>query len=105
MLPGRAATATAPSSEAVRCSLNYAPDRDCLLTDRVERGGIHRMVFAFGADRVTFVGRKQTGWWAGHLNGKQAMGFERNRGNMVLSTYDLSVSFAWHYPGQEHGSY
>lgn len=94
-----------PSTDQVRCSLDYAPDRACRLTDTVLPGGTHRMVFRAGGRDVTFVGRKQTGWWAGRLNGRPAMGYERNRGNMVLSTYDLRTTFAWWYPRQAHGSY
>lgn len=94
-----------PATDSVRCSLNYAPDRACRLTDTVGRGGLHRMVFAVGGRQLTFVGKKQTGWWAGKLNGKPAMGYERNRGNMVLSTYDLSTSFSWWYPPNAHGAY
>ena len=94
-----------PATDQVRCSLDYAPDRACRLTDTVLPGGTHRMVFRAGGRDVTFVGRKQTGWWAGRLNGRPAMGYERNRGNMVLSTYDLRTTFAWWYPRQAHGSY
>lgn len=94
-----------PATDRVRCSLNYAPDRTCRLTDTVGRGGYHRMVFAIGGRQLTFVGKKQTGWWAGKLNGKPAMGYERNRGNVVFSTYDLSTSFSWWYPTNAHGTY
>ncbi len=93
-----------PTSDRVRCSLNYAPDRACMMTDRVV-GDTHRMAFVAGNTRVTFVGRKQTGWWAGRLNGKPAMGYERNRGNIVFSSYDLSTSFSWWYPANAHGNY
>ncbi len=94
-----------PAADDVRCSLNYAPDRACRLTDTVQQGGVHRMTFVTGGKTVTFIGRKQTGWWSGTLNGRPAMGYERNRGNMVLSTYDLRTSFSWWYPRQAHGSY
>jgi hypothetical protein len=100
-----AAQVRTPASDAVRCSVNYAPDRACRLTDTVAAGGVHRMVFEAGGQRLVFVGRKQTGWWAGKLNGRPAMGYERNRGSMVLSTYDLRTNLAWWYPGQAHGTY
>lgn len=94
-----------PATDTVRCSLNYAPDRACRLTDTVGGGGYHRMVFVAGGKQMIFVGKSQTGWWSGKLNGKPAMGYERNRGNVVLSTYDLSTSFSWWYPRTAHGTY
>lgn len=100
-----AAQVRTPATDAVRCSMDNAPDRACQLTDTVAAGGVHRMVFAAGGRRLVFVGRKQSGWWAGKLNGRPAMGYERNRGNMVLSTYDLRTTLSWWYPGQAHGSY
>lgn len=96
--------AAAQTGSTVRCSLNYAPDRACRMTDRVV-GETHHMTFSGPGINVTFVARPQTGWWAGKLNGKPAMGYERNRGNVVISTYDLSTSFAWWYPQQAHGTY
>ena len=100
--PGRDRTLAV---DHVRCELDAGPPRDCRLTDTVGRDGTHRMVFTFDTRRVVFVGRSQTGWWAGTLNGRPAMGYERNRGNMVLSTQDLKTSFAWWYPGMAHGTY
>ncbi len=107
LLAGTSAAAQprTPATDTVRCSLNYGPERACRLTDTVQQGGVHRMTFDAGGQKLTFVGRKQTGWWSGKLNGRPAMGYERNRGNMVLSTYDLRTSFAWWYPRDAHGSY
>lgn len=100
-----AAQPRTPATDAVRCSVDYAPAKACRLTDTVAGGGVHRMVFDANGRRHVFIGRKQTGWWAGKLDGRPAMGYERNRGNMVLSTYDLKTTLSWWYPGQEHGSY
>lgn len=99
-----AAPAVAQST-AVRCSIDYAPDRACQLADSAAPNGVHRMVFTSGGRRLVFVGRAQTGWWAGRLDGRPAMGYERNRGNVVLSTYDLKTTLTWSFPGQAHGSY
>jgi len=99
------AAGPALAQDQVRCAIDYAPDRACTMTDHVE-DGVHHMEFRIeGGQQVTFVGRSQTGWWSGTLNGKPAMGYERNRGNLVFSTVDLETSFAWWYPGQEHGAY
>lgn len=95
----------AAQSTAVRCSIDYAPERACRLADTASANGMHRMVFRSGARTLVFVGRQQTGWWTGRLDGRPAMAYERNRGNVVLSTYDLKTTFTWSYPGQAHGSY
>lgn len=89
----------------MRCSLNDGPEQACVLIDQAGRGGTHRMSFAGPRIRVSFVGRANSGWWSGRLNGKPAMGYERNRGNVVFSTTDLSTRFAWWYSGSAHGTY
>jgi hypothetical protein len=99
-----ASSSAAQGPEQVRCSIDYAPDRPCTRSGTVE-DGVHHMTFRIGSQKVTFVGRSQTGWWSGELNGRPAMGYERNRGNMIFSTADLETVFAWWYPGQEHGTY
>jgi hypothetical protein len=93
-----------PATEKVRCSFDYGPAQMCVMTDVVS-GGVHRMRFTAGKRQATFVGKANTGWWAGRLNGRPGMGYERNRGYTAFSSYDLSTSFAWWYPGSEHGSY
>lgn len=97
-------TEAAPAIDRVRCSFDDGPEQACAMTD-VVTGGIHRMTFVAGRNRATFAGRENTGWWAGKLNGKPAMGYQRNRGNTVFSSYDLSTSFAWWYPQNAHGTY
>lgn len=99
------ATAPAFAAEPVRCSWDDGPARSCTYTDTVQADGTHRMLFSAGGKPTVFVGKPQTGWWSGRLNGKPAMGYERNRGNIVFSTTDLSHRFAWWYPTEEHGSY
>lgn len=105
LLPGSATAQGTASRETVRCSLNDGPERACIFTDQASRGGQHRMTFTGPGIRVTFVGRANSGWWSGQLNGKPAMGFERNRGNVVYSTTDLGTRFAWWYPRNAHGTY
>jgi hypothetical protein len=104
-LAGSAAANPSAPSQTVRCSFDNGPAKACLMTDVVGRAGVHRMTFVAGTKRATFVGRSQTGWWSGMLNGKPAMGFERNRGHVVYSTTDLSTFFAWWSPGNQHGTY
>jgi hypothetical protein len=99
------AVPAAAQTSAVRCSIDYAPDQACQLADTADANGTHRMVLRAGARTFTFVGHAQTGWWAGKLDGRPAMAYERNRGNVVLSTYDLKTTLSWSYPGQEHGTY
>ena len=100
-----ATLAVVQAQAPVRCSIDYAPDRACQMSDTVAGSGVHRMVFRQGNRTLVFVGRSNTGWWAGKLDGRPAMGYERNRGNVVFSTYDLRTTLSWWYPRQEHGSY
>jgi hypothetical protein len=93
------------AADPVRCSWDDGPARPCSYADRVGRDGTHRMTFSGGGRHTVFMGKPQTGWWSGTLDGKPAMGYERNRGNMVFATQDLSTRFAWWYPTEAHGSY
>ncbi|MBW8744156.1 MAG: hypothetical protein JF628_07395 [Sphingomonas sp.] len=97
--------AAAAAPEIVGCSLDEVPVAHCTMTDTVAHDGSHRLLFQAGTRRILFAGRSQTGWWSGTLNGRPAMGYERNRGNVVFSTTDLKQSFAWWYPRDEHGTY
>lgn len=94
-----------PVTQAVQCSSNYLKAVPCQLTDQVGGDGVHTMEFTAGDRRTRFVGRSQTGWWSGQLDGQPAMGFERNRGHVVFSTTDLKTTFEWWSAGSEHGSY
>lgn len=106
-----AAAATIPSASAqsarerVRCTINDAPDNLCVLVDQARAPGVHRMTFLAGQRRIVFEGRSNSGWWSGTLNGRPAMGYERNRGNVVFATTDLKTRFAWWYPANGHGTY
>ncbi|MGY4397504.1 hypothetical protein ACVWZA_002698 [Sphingomonas sp. UYAg733] len=91
--------------ERVRCAINDAPDNLCVLVDQVRAPGVHRMTFLAGNRRIIFEGRSNSGWWSGRLNGRAAMGYERNRGNVVFSTTDLKIRFSWWYPTNAHGTY
>lgn len=99
------APASAQQAERVFCAFDDAPPVPCTMTDQAMRPGEHRMEFSDGKRRVRFAGRSQSGWWSGTLDGRPAMGFERNRGYTVISTTDLETRFAWWYPGAEHGRY
>lgn len=99
-----AAPATAQQPEAVRCAVDGKPPIACRM-QVTTRKGVRDLRFDVGGRQVRFVGRAQSGWWSGKLDGKPAMGFERNRGHVVFSTTDLTRTFAWFYPAEEHGTY
>jgi hypothetical protein len=99
------AASSALAADPVRCSWNDGPAKPCTYADTVQPDGSHRMTFSGNGKPTIFNGKPQTGWWSGKLDGKPAMGYERNRGNFVFSTMDLSSRFAWWYPTEEHGSY
>lgn len=94
-----------PARERVICSIGDTAERPCVYTTRIDARGMHHMTFRTSRGRAVFIGRAQSGWWSGRLNGKLAMGYERNRGNMVFSTYDLSTRLSWWYPRDAHGTY
>lgn len=94
-----------PAAVTVQCSIDYAPARPCEMSDRVGQDGTHTMTFVSAQARTRFVGKSQSGWWSGQLNGQPAMGYERNRGRVVFSTVDLEATFEWWSEGNEHGAY
>jgi hypothetical protein len=99
-----ALTAAAAPAQ-VMCSVDYAKPAPCTMTDMVRRDGAHVLRFQQGPHRIEFVGRSQTGWWSGTLDGKPAMGLEMNRGYTRFSTLSLGRTFDWFYPGQDRGTY
>jgi hypothetical protein len=94
-----------PVVASVHCTLDYTPAKPCRMSDRVNADGTHEMTFVSGKTRTRFVGKSQSGWWSGQLDGRPAMGYERNRGHVVFSTTDLKTTFAWWSEGNEHGAY
>lgn len=94
-----------PVVTAVQCARDGATAALCQMTDRVDAPGSHDVTFASGNTRTRFVGKAQGGWWSGTLDGRPAMGYERNRGHVVFSTTDLKTTFAWWSKGSEHGAY
>lgn len=90
---------------SVHCALDGAPARPCKMSDRVEADGTHDITFVSAQSRTRFVGKSQGGWWSGQLDGRPAMGYERNRGHVVFSTADLKTTFTWWSEGNEHGAY
>lgn len=102
VLPAHAGAAT---TEAVQCALDQAEAVACTLSDTVDQDGLHHMAFTAGNRETAFVGRSQSGWWSGTLDGKPAMGYELNRGHVVFSTTDLRTRFEWWSRGHRHGTY
>jgi len=100
-----AAVPTDVVTASVYCSLNYAEAAACKMKDRIGSDGVHNMEFVFGEHRLVFVGKSQTGWWSGKLDGQPAMGRELNRGHVMYSTADLKTAFEWWSEGSEHGEY
>ena len=100
------AMATAPAAAVpATCSLDYGKPVPCRVADRVDGNGGHATTFTMGQRILKFVGKSQTGWWSGTLDGKPAMGVELNRGHVRFSTTDLATSFDYWFTGQEHGTY
>lgn len=99
------ACSSEPVVVSVHCARDDAPAKPCAMRDRVDPDGTHHMTFVSAQTRTRFVGKSQGGWWSGQLNGRPAMGYERNRGHVVFSTTDLKTTFTWWSEGNEHGAY
>lgn len=89
----------------VQCARDEARAATCTMRDQVGADGTHHIAFVSGKTTTRFVGKAQSGWWSGTLDGRPAMGYERNRGHVVFSTTDLAHTFSWWSPGSEHGAY
>jgi ammonia channel protein AmtB len=100
-----AAHAAGAVTQSAQCSASYAPAVACKMSDVVGADETHTMEFVYGTTRVRFVGKAQTGWWSGKLDGQPAMGYELNRGHVVFSTLDLATTFEWWTQGNQHGKY
>jgi len=100
-----AAYGATPVTQPGHCSSNYTEAVACRLSDVVGDDETHTLEFTFGNTRVRFVGKSQTGWWSGKLDGQPAMGYELNRGHVVFSTIDLKTTFEWWTEGSQHGRY
>lgn len=92
-------------TEQVHCARDLADARPCTMRDSVGADGMHHMSFVSGDTRTVFVGKAQSGWWSGKLDGKPAMGYELNRGHVVFSNMDLGTRFEWWSEGKQHGTY
>ncbi len=57
-----------------RCEINDSKPDVCRMSDTVAADGTHTMVFITGQQRIEFVGRSQTGWWSGKLEGEAGDG-------------------------------
>lgn len=90
---------------SVQCMRDEADAAACQMSDTLTADGSHDITFVSGKTTTRFVGKSQSGWWSGTLDGKPAMGYERNRGHVVFSTTDLAHTFSWWSQGNEHGSY
>jgi hypothetical protein len=108
-LPALACSSDTPPVEVrpvqVQCSVDQAVAGPCVMRDRVAPDGTHHITFQTADGSVRFVGRSQGGWWSGELDGRPAMGYERNRGRVAYSTADLTRTFEWWSQGHEHGAY
>ncbi|MBO9623382.1 MAG: hypothetical protein J7500_11795 [Sphingomonas sp.] len=93
------------AAESATCVFDTAPPEPCEIVFTVDRGNTRMVARGRSGKRVTFVGRRNSGWWSGTLDGAQAMGRELNRGNVVFSTRALDRSFQYWTRGNEHGSY
>ncbi|HVJ02064.1 MAG TPA: hypothetical protein VM662_07775 [Sphingomonas sp.] len=93
------------AAESATCVFDTAPPEPCEILFTVERGSTRMMARGRSGKRVIFVGRRNSGWWSGTLNGAPAMAYERNRGNVVFSTRTLDRSFQYWTRGNEHGNY
>jgi hypothetical protein len=102
-----ALAAAAPVDERATCVFDTAPPEPCTITfNATADGGTELRAKATGSDRETmFVGRRQSGWWSGKLDGAEAMGYELNRGNVIFSTRALDRTFQYYTAGGEHGRY
>jgi len=100
-----AAYGATPVTQPGHCSSNYTEAVACRMSDAVGDDETHTLEFTFGTTRVRFVGKSQTGWWSGKLDGQAAMGYELNRGHLVFSTADLKTTFEWWTDGNQHGRY
>lgn len=97
----------AAEPEKATCVFDNGPPEPCSIVFTTRRDGTSEMraKAASGNHQAVFVGKRQSGWWAGTLDGAAAMGFERNRGNVTLSTRALSRTFEYHTSGNGHGNY
>lgn len=100
-----AAAADGPGQPAFCLFADAVRAVPCRYRDTILADGRTSVTWQAGPRRVTFLGRRQDGWWSGTLDGRTAMGFERNRGNVTFSAADLSTSFAFWFPRSEHGTY
>ncbi len=79
----------------VQCSRDDAAPVACEFADTATKDGTHTMDITHGDQRTRFIGQRQGPWWSGTLDGKDAMGYEINRGHMVIATRDLQSTFEW----------
>lgn len=102
-----AAVMTPQASEQATCVFDTAPPEPCTVAFAVHADGVIelRAKARKGEHQAVFVGRRQSGWWAGTLDGAAAMGYELNRGNVTFATCALDRTFQYYSAGHEHGSY
>ena len=75
------------------CGSDLAKPQPCAIRDKVGGDGQHDLQFSFGGKTSNFVGKNNSAWWIGGLNGRPAMGYEVSRGHTVYSTTDLKETF------------
>lgn len=94
------------AAEPATCVFDTAPPEPCTIRFASDgKGGTQLHAEGKAGHKADFAGKRGSGWWAGTLNGAPAMGYERNRGNVVFSTSTLDRSFQYWTRGSEHGNY
>ena len=100
----------AANGEAVTCAFEDGSETRCIMSiaevpGTTDHGPDQEIMWTSRVRFAIFVGRRMGPWWSGELDGEPAMGFELNRGHVVLSTRDLEHTFRYWADGMEHGNY
>lgn len=90
------ATCVVGGGKQTACTISFGP---------ADNEASRVVAFKVGSDSFIFRGNSQGRWWSGTLNGKQAMGYELNRGHVVFSNQALDQQFEYWTKGNEHGNY
>lgn len=105
-LPMLVAMLLGSTTTPATCAFDVAAPEPCTIDIRVDAEGItHFEAVGRGGHRIRFTGRRADGWWSGALDDAPAMGYERNRGNVVFATRALDRSFQYWTAGNAHGRY
>ena len=92
-------------TEKATCLLDNNLPAPCKVVFDKQADGQDIVTLDIDGKTIVFTGMHQGEWWSGELAGKPAMGYERNRGNVVFSARDLTMTLQYWTQGNEHGSY